>query len=284
MKTVFKISQTVFLVSGEYNVDSKTVSCSEEGTQFEQVLRYLHKKDDPSTTWEGQIIEGLGRLFLFGSFLSFLSDSNKTDHPELNNSRVSLINGSEMKRINIELSFIAEQMLRWRLNDQIILNNYGQKAFELFPFGCEYRKATQKMRSYVQNVYSDLSSLPYDSSLYQHTPERIDDIKKYSGALYQNPFRAVAHKLVNSLYRRGATSIIEDLHTGRRPDTYPGIEYRRIGENDLFLIHNCLVYLAYAIYTIPKEIIHQTTWENVIGRGLYPINWDLESKTSSVIY
>jgi hypothetical protein len=250
-------------------------------SMYDQVRIYLDRNPSPIYKLNNLIIaHGLARVMLHGSYLSFLADPSKQNHPQIDRGDISLITDSEMKRINIELAFAAEQMLLLRKQNEDDLFILGAKGLEYLPFHKQVKKLSQETNYLIRSIKFGMifASLLEGKTIIDRV--RTDQNKELFNAIAAAPFRAVANQIVNNLYRNGH---VEDTHAGYNPDPLPDHLLRRIGDKAIDLIYGDLVKVGYAILTMPMDKIT----EDVVGLAnlpFFPSDWCLSGFCSEVIF
>lgn len=264
------------LIVGDLDVNTQTITPGSI-TMFNQVSNWIENSPLPDKKYlnEINISEGLARLFLYGSYLSYLADPKRADHPQIDDPDIGLISTLEMKRINIEISAIVAQMIQLRMDKESELHLLGASGYAHLPCDLKFRKqffpkikniANTRIDSFV-NVTSTLKTILSDD------PEFI--------LMKKNPARVAANFLTYQIYRQ--SKVIEDLNAGKLANPWPPYETRRINDLAFAKIYADLFELAMVVLNLPLNTINKRL-AAFHKKVIYPNGWSLTEESSFIKY
>lgn len=225
----------VFSPAEGLNLDAGTLTAGESGQvqilppdtpMIDQVLVYLqaisgeplHRKK-----WKrSEISCGVASVCMTASWYSVISDPNRRPHPEMEQPGISMIADTEMKRINIEMSYALARLLELRHQNPETFFCYMTLAHKyLARWGMRIGQEVQKAQKLLAAILT--SGQTAAVLLAQQKLEGSDQLR---ASIQADPYRVLANFLIQTYYRN---TVIEDVHAGRGPSTPYLPHYRRIG-------------------------------------------------------
>lgn len=175
---------------------------------FDQLRSYLHTvpvpaADPPNLTASMVGIGATALCLRWGTYLAFLWDPDKPVDPLVHAPDASLIDDTEMARINIEASSNLAALLTLQHDEPAAFNRLLWTAYAYLPM--PWRRLRPARDEAIMMFQRGMS---FPSALLKHVPA---DLSEQIG---KQPLRAYANVLINTCWRN---SPIEDLHAGRVP-------------------------------------------------------------------
>lgn len=238
-------------------------------SMFDQLIEYLNSQ--PSLPYEGirSARYGVGLTALcirWGCYLAALLDNTATLHPDIPTGKrqhqpeeISFISDSEMKRLNIEISYNLSRLgMLYRENSNAYFNLL-QAASTYLPMPFKNAKKNAELDKDIYIAYLESSLRLY---MKDH-PERIQDLV-IQGILTesidpsqitietvdeQDAGRSIANILVNRVWRN---TVVEDYHAGGKGTVSLLLHQRRFSYADeRILIKELSGNMAALIWHIP---------------------------------
>ncbi len=262
-------------------------------TMFDQLVDYLEgpaaaQMKRGARTWvQVEARAAMALCIRWGSYFAVLADNNKPAAPIAHDENISLINNSEMYRINVEATAALGSLIDMMRDDYFgRYQNLVTQALQL-PLPMQGRKAGEIDQDWL--IVRDAMALSSDPDneytqglLAQDYPWYI----KQREAVQQHPARALANSMILNIWRNNG--MIESVHAGSLA-FLPLTQRRILPQTERFLNTVARDRFRDALYTIYGMTTERTEskWaEKVLPFCLHPLfapsDWSLTEKTRDV--
>lgn len=245
-----KFGKIVEVVKKE-NYSAISISPSEQPL-FDQVICWLDQKPSVPIELLTPKLASIGATslcFRWGTWMGWLTADNRPINSNAKDEEISLINNSEMKRMNIELSYNIGRLL------ELLFSN-SSRAMDLL-----YKASIYLPIKWKKNISTRIGMLT-TICLALYMQKGLESENLDSKTLY----RKMGNLVANTIYRNN--SPLEAIHAGKFVTSHHPFTHRRINQkqsNDLF------TYIANQFSVL---------FSNPIWNGGYK-NWDFEKIVSS---
>jgi hypothetical protein len=174
---------------------------------FDQLLDWLSRQPAPERAPLSSETIGIGATALclrWGAYLAVLLDESKPLDPRIASPEISMVAGSEMKRINIEFSSNLARLVRMLQDDEAGCSHLLHLAHQYLPVPrLRFRQCPDSFES--------LQLLSSHTFWETAGDDMCDRLNRARLTVSQHPYRILANSMTLMSWRNGP---VEDLHCG----------------------------------------------------------------------